>query len=58
MVRHSSDSEPVLYGSIPHVLKGNDHLEVQGIDGGIILRFILEGFDWINLAGDRYFQVP
>ena len=38
-------------------LREGDHLEDQGVDGRIILKWIFEsldgGMDWINLAQDR-----
>jgi hypothetical protein len=38
-------------------LRERDHLENQGVDGRIILRWIFRkvmwGMDWINLAQDR-----
>jgi hypothetical protein len=39
-------------------LKGTDHLKDLGIDGRILLKWILggiwlEGVDWIHLAQDR-----
>jgi hypothetical protein len=39
-------------------LKGRDHLEDQGIDGRIILKYILkktgwDGVDWLHLVQDR-----
>ena len=38
-------------------LREKDHLEIRGVDGRIILKWILQkwdrGMDWINLAQDR-----